>query len=254
MDFTAVAAVQCKDEVETVPGDGTWDTALAQRASSGLSALITALRTPSTQTLPPNTACGGVGVVIPDFALVDVQGRIVRPSLPYDACGEPLTSALDAERALPWKTETRQRLSQDETQPEVATGCLGTYKDVFEFAAIASATPWAVTAEPTTACEFTVTSATAPGDPTNLGEFSHGLTLTAAQQTTIANALTKADSTAAKACSAKATKFVLLTLGNGATQATAVELDGCRRISYPDYFLAQAPSSLLTALRAAGFE
>jgi hypothetical protein len=41
-------------------------------------------------------------------------------------------------------------------------------------------------------------------------------------------------------------------LFNGTSQFTAVELDGCQRISYPDYHFAQAPSSLLGALNAAG--
>ena len=252
-DFEAVAVVRCEDEVQTVAGDGTWNFALAQRATSGLSALMTALRTPSSSAPSGSSfACSAVGIVVPDFALVDAQGRILRPTLPHDVCALPLTAAIDAVNALPWKTEAEQRLAQEQTQPELQTGCPGEYKDVFEFVPIPSASPWTTTVEPTMACEYTVSSATSPGDPTNLGEFSHGLKLTGARQLAIADAITNSRATAPKACSAKATRFALVTVSM--SQNVAIELDGCRRMAYPDYYLVQAPSAVLTALRAAGIE
>jgi hypothetical protein len=252
--YDAVAVVRCEDEVETVPGDGTWDTALAQRATGDLSALMTALRTPSSNPpTPADFACSAIGIAVPDFALVDAAGHIVRPILPHDLCDAPLTKVLDAVYAMPWKTETAQKLSQDQTQAEVDTGCLPAYKDVFDLPS-PSATPWATGLDPTIACEYTVSGSA--GGSAGVGEFDHGLKLSAAQQSAISAALKSpgsgsgSGSTAAKACSAQASTFALLMVSP--SENAVVELDGCLRVSYPDYFVTQAPPALLAALRTAG--
>ena len=247
-DFDAVAVVRCKDEDETIPGDGVWDVALAQRATTGLSALTTALRTPSSG--PPTAsdfACSAVGILLPNFALVNAQGQIVRPSLPHDECDQPLTVALNAVDAMPWRTETEQRLSQVQTQAESDTGCLPSYKDVFDLPA-PKATPWTELTEPTAACEYAVSS-TSGG--VGIGAFVRGVTLNDAQRLAISTALTGADPTPAKACSAQAATFAVLMVSP--SENVVVELDGCLRVSYPDYFVAQAPASVLAALRGAGF-
>lgn len=252
-DFTAVAAVRCGVEVETIADDGTWTVALGQRATGNLDALITALRLPSVS--PPagtQIACAAVAMVLPNFALVDAQGRIVRPSLPHDACDSPLPQAVDALNALAWKTETKQKLAQVQTQAEIDTGCPNAYKDVFELPAGASSTPWiapdgAPTVKPAAACEYTVSPT--GGSPIGLGEFGHGVKLGSTQQLAIASALTNAGSTPAAACTATASKFALLTVG---ASDIAVELDGCQRTVYPNLFVAQTPPSVLNALSAAG--
>jgi hypothetical protein len=246
-DFDAVAVVRCTDEDETIAGDGVWDVALAQRATTDLSVLTAALRTPSSN--PPSgsdIACAGVGVLLPNFALVNAQGQIVRPSLPHDECDEPLTEALNAVNAMPWKTETEQRLNQVQTQAEIDTGCLSAYKDVFDLPS-PKATPWTELTEPTTACEYAVSS-TSGG--VGIGAFVRGVTLDGAQRLAISTALTSAASTPAKACSAQASTFALLMVSP--SENVVVELDGCLRMSYPDYFVTQAPTSVLAALRSAG--
>jgi hypothetical protein len=249
-DFDPVAVVRCEDEVETVAGDGAWDTALAQRATGNISALITALRTPSSN--PPahsNIACAAIGIALPNFALVDAEGHIVRPVLPHGECDQPLPAALNAVNSLPWKTETEQRLSQDQTQAEIDTGCLPAYKNVFDLPSPGAA-PWTTSLEPTAACEYTVSGSA--GGSVGLGVFDHGLKLSAAQQFAISTALKSpgAGSTATKACSAQASTFALLMVSP--SENVVVELDGCLRVSYPDYFVAQAPPALLTTLREAG--
>jgi hypothetical protein len=249
-DFDAVAVVRCEVELETIAGDGTWNVALAQRATGDLSALTSALRTPSSSA-PTGSgyACASVGEAVPDFALVDAQGRIVLPGMPHDACGELLTPVFDALNALPWKTETEQRLSQVQTQAEIDTGCPPAYKNVFDLP-VPSATPWTTSLEPTTACEYTVSPKLSAGGSVGVGEFDHAVKLSAAQQLAITTALKSSGSTAAKACSAQASTFALLTVS--ASENIVVELDGCLRVSYPDYFVTQAPPSLLATLRAAG--
>ena len=247
--FVAVAAVRCLDEVETVAGDGTWNIAVEQRATSDLSALITALRTPSSNApAGSNIACADPGVLIPLFALVDAQGRITRPALPHDECQMPLPQALAAISALPWKTEAEQRLSQVQTQSEVDTGCPSTYKDTFDFD-IPNAKPWTAPLDPTTACEYTATTPTSADPGIAIGDFSHGVKLSSAQQHAIASALKNLGP--ATTCTTQASKFLLLTAPT--QQNLVVELDGCRRVSYPDYYVMQAPASLLAALSTAGF-
>ena len=247
-DFDAVAVVRCKDEEETIPGDGVWDVALAQRATTGLSALTAALRTPSSG--PPTAsdfACSAVGFLLPNFALVDARGQIVRPRLPHDECDQPLTEALNAVNAMPWQTETEQRLSQVQTQAESDTGCPPAYKNVFDLPS-PKATPWTELTEPTTACEYAVSS-TSGG--VGIGAFVRGVRLDGAQRLAVSTALTSAASTPAKACSTQATTFALLMVS--LSENVVVELDGCLRMSYPDYFVTQAPTSVLATLRGAGF-
>ena len=176
----------------------------------------------------------------------------MRPTLPHDECDEPLTAVLNAVNALPWKTETEQKLSQDQTQAEISTGCLPAYKDVFDLPS-PGATPWTASMEPTVACEYTVSGSA--GGSVGLGEFDHGLKLSAAQRLKISTALNSSGSgsasgSTAKACSTQASTFALLTVSP--SENVVVELDGCLRVSYPDYFVAQAPPSLLAALREAG--
>ena len=253
-DFEAVAAVRCEVVLKTVAGDGIWDVALAQRATIDLDSLVSALRQPSSSApTDAGFACAAVGVVLPNFALVDAHGRIVRPSLPHSQCGSPLVPALDALNALRWATETQQRLSQVETPAEVGTGCPNAYKDVFDFRAAPAATPWveahgAASLKPTTVCEYRVSQVSAAGGIA-VGMFDHGLKLSSAQQRAVAAAFADSSVSAAEPCELQASKFALLTVGGS---NLAVELDGCLRTSYPDFSFAQTPAAVLAALRAAG--
>ena len=247
-DFDAVAVVRCVDKEEAVAGDGTWDVALGQRATGDISALVTALRTPSSSApTATNFACSAVGYLLPNFALVNAQGEVVRPSLPHDGCDQPLSVALDAVNALTWKTVTEQKLSQDQTQAEVDSGCLPSYKDVFELP-VPSATPWTELTEPTTACEYKVSS---KSGGVGIGRFVRGVTLDNAQRLAVSTAITGAGSTPAKSCSTQASTFAVLMVSS--SENVVVELDGCLRLSYPDYFATQAPPSLLATLHTAGF-
>lgn len=255
--FKPVAAVRCETQIKTVPGDGVWQVAVAQRATSGLDPLITALRLPSSN--PPDgiqIPCAAVGFVAPEFALVDAQGRTVQPSLPHDVCENPLTRVLDALNALPWKTETEQNVSQMQTQAELDTGCPSGYKDVFELPTVASpapgaAAPGAAALKPTAVCEYTM-SATAPPKTGSIDSalFSHGLKLVSAQQSAIAAALAGSRPTPASACSAMPSRLAVLIAGTSGD--LVVELDGCQRMLYPDDSAGQTPAALLSALAAVG--
>jgi len=245
-NFDAVAVVRCEVEVQTFAGDGQWSVELGQRASSGLGPLLAALRLPSSPPAGPQVACAAVGVEVPDFALVDADEHILVPDLPVDECGAPLTAALDALNALHWTTETEQKITHLQTEPEVETGCPPEFKDLFELES-GSTQPYTTSVRPTVACEYTVAPS---GQVQNdVGQFSRGAKLTDSQQSAITVALRDAGTAAAKSCTTRATKFALLLDGS---MYVVIELNGCQRMDYPNEFRAATPTALLNDLSVVG--
>src|SRR5579884_127464 len=249
-DFRPVAAVRCEFPIRTVPGDGEWQFADAQRADSGMAQLVAALRLPS-QTAAPGAliACPAMGMAMPPFALVDAKGNIVSPLLPHDVCGFPLQQVTKAVDALPWRTETEQRLHQTRTQAEIDTGCSASYKYLFEYPVSDTPEPWSkvrhpMSPPPTVVCVYAVDPSTFK-DYIAIGSFTRGAKLTPAQQTAVVKAFDDASGTGTPAptCTAKATRFVSVD-GPG----TMVELDGCKRVRWPNNFMSTAPDSLLQLL------
>jgi hypothetical protein len=249
-DFRPIAAIRCESPIRTVPGDGEWQFADAQRADSGMAGLIAALRLPS-QTAAPGAliACPAMGMAMTPFALVDAKGDIVSPLLPHEVCGFPLQQVTKAIDALPWRTETEQRLHQTRTQAEIDTGCSSAFKYMFEHPAPGTPEPWSkvrkpMSPPPTAVCVYAIQPPSA-NDDIAVGSFTRGAKLTAAQQAALVKALDDASGTEnpAPACAAKATRFALVD-GPG----TLVELDGCQRIEWPNSFKSAAPDSLLQLL------
>lgn len=251
-DFHPVAAVRCMSRTRMVPGDGEWGFADADRADSGLAAVLAALKLPPEPTPTGQYACAAVGILVPPFALVDASGTVVNPILPQTYCGQPLKQVLDAMNALPWRTETEQKTSRLQTQAEVDTGCSPEYKDLFVLSVFATPTPWSEVRAPAApgplkACVYTV-----PGDPTTSDpQFVSGATFSSTQVDAVDQALAAMDGTTpAPACPTFATRFAMFT-GLGLNYAV-IELDGCHRIQWPNEFRQTASASLLRALAAAG--
>ena len=251
-DFHPVAAVRCMSRSRMVPGDGEWSFADADRADSGLAAMLAALRLPPQPTPTGQYACPAVGILVPPFALVDASGAVVAPILPQSFCGQPLEQVLDAMNALPWRTETEQKTTRLQTQAELDTGCSPAYKDLFALPVLTTPRPWSEVRAPAApgplkACVYTV-----PGDPkTTDPQFASGTTFSSAEVDAVDQALAAMDGTApAPACATVATRFAMFT-GLGLNYAV-IELDGCHRIQWPNEFRQTAPASLLRALAAAG--
>ena len=201
---------------------------------------------PSSPPAGPGVACAAVGFVIPSFALVDTDTHILVPKMPVDECGEPLSAVLDAFNALHWTTETEQKLTQIQTEPEIESGCPPEFKDLFELKS-GTSQPYTTGMTPTAACEYTVTPT---GQVQNdVGQFSHSAKLTNSQQFAIAAELRTMGRSAAKSCAAEATKFALLL--QGSTYAV-IELNGCQRTDFANNFLAATPAALLSELSVAG--
>src|SRR6185437_5298611 len=251
-DFHPIAAIRCESPIRMVPGDGEWQFADAQRADSGLAGLLADLHLPS-QTGSPDTVCPAVGLVMEPFALVDTSGKVISPLLPTAVCGFPLPQVTNAINALPWRTETEQRLHQTRTQAEIDTGCSAQYKYMFEHPVTGTPEPWSkvrrpMNPAPETVCVYTI-EPPAAGDYIAVGSFTRGAKLTATQQTAIAAALGNASQTPAPACAAKATRFASL---EGPGAGLLVELDGCKRIRWPNDFMSTAPTTLLRLIMSLG--
>ena len=129
--FRPVAVVQCYQLARGIPGRGLWRFEVKQRADRRLAAFIVALRHPSVRT-PPQVACAAVGYVDPSFALIDRHGRILRPALPVEQCGQPFPAAITDLQHLPWVTVSVRRTVQITTRAELRAGCDPQWKDVIQ--------------------------------------------------------------------------------------------------------------------------
>jgi hypothetical protein len=249
-DFQPVAAIRCQSEARTVPGDGEWDFADAQRADTGMAGLVAALRLPSkTAAAGEMVPCPAMAMMQLPFALVDAKGNLVSPLLPHDVCDFPLQQVSNTINALPWRTETDQRLRQIQTQAEIDTGCSSEYKDMFDHPVPgATPDPWnrSDTVNTTEVCVYTLKPST-PDDYIAIGSFTYGAKLTPAQQAAIVGQFSQAGQTPAPACTTKAAQFA--TVGKA---GSLVELDGCKRIRWQNGFLSTAPDGLVRLLTTIG--
>ncbi len=85
-------------------GDGSGHSAfIEQIADQGLAPLIAALRQPSPRP-SPGLICSAQLTPVPVLFLIDRDGHIVRPVIPADGCGQPLSQVLDALKQVSWIT------------------------------------------------------------------------------------------------------------------------------------------------------
>jgi len=108
-----------------------WRFEVKQQADHRLAALIAALRRRSVRT-PSGVACPTVGYLDPSFALIDRHGRISRPALPVEECGQPRPAAITALAHLPWVTISVHRTVQLSTRAELQAGCDPQWKDLIQ--------------------------------------------------------------------------------------------------------------------------
>ena len=89
--------------LQTIPGKGLWVTATLQRADSGLTGLIDALRRPSVGH-HPGTLCPAIAIVPPQIVLISASGQKLVPRLPVSGCGLVQSQVLAALNKLHWQT------------------------------------------------------------------------------------------------------------------------------------------------------
>src|SRR5215467_14638832 len=92
-DFTPRAVVICAEQVDQ-RADGGTDLVAAESRADDITGLVAALRLPDSR--PTTGACTADLPTVPWFALLDAQGRWVRPGVPMDACDKVRIEVRDA--------------------------------------------------------------------------------------------------------------------------------------------------------------
>ncbi|MFJ8580917.1 hypothetical protein [Micromonospora sp. NPDC093277] len=228
-DFTPDVVVICGQETQR-RADGGQDLVATERRGDDVAALVTALRLPD----EPRTdrACTYELWLQPWLAVVDANGRWMRPEIPRDPCGKPRIEVREALDALPLTTVATRPVAEIESAGAAAAGCRQSWKDMLSVytAAKPGPRPGAVP-EPFPAgqqirlCVYELPK----GEQGNGGgEFAHGTVLQADRRTAIEHALTAAGPV--EPCGRHASRFALLWSVAGDGPQTYVELDGCHRI------------------------
>ena len=93
-DFTPVAAVLCRGG----PGVRSGAAPAGEERADDIADLVAALRLPDQSRTAD--VCPAILITTPWLALLDGQGRWVRPGVPVNACGQPRPEVVDAIRAL----------------------------------------------------------------------------------------------------------------------------------------------------------
>ncbi|HEY4455809.1 MAG TPA: hypothetical protein VGN81_15960 [Pseudonocardiaceae bacterium] len=96
----------CPIEQRYLPGQGTWQIQVTERAdltANQANALLTQLRKPSAPTDTDQVCAAGPMLLGPYYALVDRHGTAIEPQLPTDACGEVDPDAAKALHDLPYR-------------------------------------------------------------------------------------------------------------------------------------------------------
>ena len=109
------------DSAQAIAGKGVWSTATLERAEGDLSALLTALRRPTTGR-QPGTMCPALAEIPPAVVLISSTGQELIPKIPLSGCGliqSSVTAALDQ---LHWTTVSVRLVSQISGAPPTVSG------------------------------------------------------------------------------------------------------------------------------------
>ncbi|MGW3805808.1 hypothetical protein [Micromonospora sp. NPDC005113] len=228
-DFTPTAVVICGHETQR-RADGGEDMVATERRADDVAALVTALRLPD-EPSPNRGGCLMMLSLAPWLAVVDADGRWMRPGIPIDLCRNLRTEVREALDALPLTTVATRPVAEVESAEAAAAGCSQRWKDVMSVETTRKPGPrTGALPEPFPAgqqvrlCVYQV-SKSAQGSE---GEFAHGTVLPADRRTAIEHALKAAGPV--ESCSGQASRFALLWSVAGGDPQTYVELDGCHRI------------------------
>ncbi|WFE52179.1 hypothetical protein [Micromonospora sp. WMMD1155] len=235
--FTPVAVVLCGREIRPRTNGGQEQTATERRADD-IAALLAALRLPD-QRADGEIACTLDMVIPPWLALVDEQGRWMRPYLPTDSCRKPRAEVSAALAGLQWKTVDTRTVGQVESAAAEAAGCAQRWSDMVWVETRHGRPGPPVPAVPPAAgplrlCVYQVPPSQQGGDKP-AGDFVYGGPLPAERQAGVLRGLS--NRRAVIDCATPASRFaVLRPLDGTAGPERYVELDGCLR------FLVTSPS------------
>ncbi|MEU5567861.1 hypothetical protein [Micromonospora musae] len=225
--FTPVAVVVCGQETQQRP-DGGQDRVLTERRTEEVDALTAALRLADEP--PTDGPCTMEMPLAPWLALVDADGRWIRPGLPLDRCGKLRAEVRDALAALPMTTVSTRTVAELVSAEAAAAGCSQEWKDVIALeTTVNPGAPREALPEPLPTgrqirlCVYGVRKSE-PGT----GNFVHGTVLPPQRGAAIGRALREVGPVAV--CTEQASRFALLWATTGEDPQTYVELDGCHRV------------------------
>ncbi|GIM67708.1 hypothetical protein Aau02nite_28500 [Amorphoplanes auranticolor] len=240
--FQPVAVVVCTLPTLRPPSGGAKVAATESRADD-VTALVAALRLPDEPM--SGDACSLELYLPPFFALLDEQGRWVRPGLPHDGCGKVRSEVREALGGLRLTPVSPGPAPETGSSQAAAAGCTRQWADMVWVTA-----QWGTSGEPAVVPEgfdgpvrVRLCAYRVPADQQRsgkpAGEFASGRELSDEQWTAARKEVEAA--APAPACSDPASEFVVLHLGSGQIY---VERDGCRRL------LAQTADGLDTIRQA----
>lgn len=220
--FEPVLLITCEWQERTTAHDGEWTFRVEKRATSGLDAVVAALR--STPPPPPTGSygCDAVLRLDPWFLLVDRAGRVVLPVVPHDrACDQPIDVGLSK---LHFTEATAKRVQQQSTAAELASSCADRWKNEPRISADMhdshpATSRVVVSSTPVSVCTYRSTS----GDP-EVGAFMGGSRLSSRDAARIGR-LMRADPPGVGVMCPPVTDYAVVHTADNAW--TYVDLSGC---------------------------
>ena len=226
--FTPVAVVVCGFGMVEQRAGGE-DFVASERRSESVAALVAALRLPDEPRA--KGPCPAIGLQTPWLALLDAQGRWVRPGVPMSACGQPRPEVLAAVRDLPLAAAPGRRADEADSAEATAAGCEQHWAEMVSVQAGfggSAAPPSGYAPAPSARmrlCVYDVPPAErGTGKPR--GTFVRGGPMAPRRWAAVRDQLPQG--VAARPCREHAGTFALLFEGD--QNPIYVELDGCRRV------------------------
>ena len=226
--FEPVLLITCDEREKVTSHDGEWTVVVEKHATSGLTAVVAALRSTPTPAPKGPIACAADLELDPWFLLVDRAGRVVLPVVPHErACDKPIDLGLTK---LHYTVVSTKRLMQQATAAELATGCTNQWKNEPRMMADdhnshPATSPVAITAKPTYVCTYRSSAK----DP-EVGDFTGGRQLSDAEAARIGR-LMHADPPGVGVMCTPVTDYAVVHTNDGAW--TYVDMSGCE-VMYAD--------------------
>jgi hypothetical protein len=244
-NFQPVSAVLCLTAPRQRATGGT-DLVATEKRADDVAALVAALRLPDEE--PTTGACTMELITVPWLALLDADGRWIRPGVPVDSCRKPRIEVRTALDRLRTTTVSSRVVQEIESDRAAATGCGQTWADMVWVVGQTSGGQHDIPGDlaaanvPVNLCVFRV-PASERGGGKPAGRFESGRKLPAGTWVTVRRELTA--SGPAAPCRTPASRFALLRPPTGLIY---VEADGCRRVLINDVALRQGSPKLISLL------
>jgi hypothetical protein len=212
--------------------DGGEDLVATEGRTDDIAALLAAVRLPDE---PRSGICTMELPIISWFALLDSEGRWVRPGVPADSCGKIRIEVRDALKALHLTEVSKRALREIQSAEAHAAGCSQHWADIISAETGQGRRDWVPLAgDPflgggydVRLCVYRVPGS-GRGGGKHSGDFDSGGLLPAGRWRAIAKKLAEAEP--AEDCDRRAGRFAVLRRADESYGEIYVELDGCRRV------------------------